>query len=72
MRASSVTAFGSILLAANTADATLVTDQSAVANGKEFDFVIVGAGLAGLTVANKVSSDNKGTASWMYSNPHTS
>ncbi|OAA72300.1 GMC oxidoreductase [Cordyceps fumosorosea ARSEF 2679] len=58
MRASTFAAFCSILLSPNAAEATLVTDQAAVAIGKEFDFVIVGAGLAGLTVANKLSAKN--------------
>ncbi|KAM3434727.1 hypothetical protein MY4824_005236 [Beauveria thailandica] len=56
MRVSQIIAFVGTLLSANFAVATIVTDQSAVANGQTFDFVIVGAGLAGLTVANKLSA----------------
>lgn len=43
-----------LVVAARIATATLVTDSPAVVNGKTFDFVIIGAGLSGLTVANKV------------------
>jgi hypothetical protein len=35
-------------------EATLVTNDTSVAADKTFDYVIVGAGLAGITVANKV------------------
>lgn len=59
MRASRIIAFVGTLLAATFTIATVVTDQSAIANGQTFDFVIVGAGLAGLTVANKVPSARK-------------
>ncbi|KAM3430313.1 hypothetical protein NHJ13734_007804 [Beauveria thailandica] len=61
MRVSQIIAFVGTLLSANFAVATIVTDQSAVANGQTFDFVIVGAGLAGLTVANKLSAQNYST-----------
>ncbi|KAM3515328.1 hypothetical protein MY11210_001069 [Beauveria gryllotalpidicola] len=61
MRVSQITAFAGTLLCANSAVATIVTDQSAIANGQTFDFVIVGAGLAGLTVANKLSAQNHST-----------
>ncbi|KAJ4158368.1 uncharacterized protein LMH87_008897 [Akanthomyces muscarius] len=61
MRTSSLTACASILLAARTTVATVVTDKPAIANGKSFDFVIVGAGLSGLTVANKLSARNYST-----------
>ncbi len=54
MRVSKLTVCAGHLLTANTTGATVVTDKSAVASGKSFDFVIVGAGLSGLTVANKV------------------
>lgn len=37
------------------AAATTVTDNAAIVSDKTFDFVVVGAGLAGITVANKVS-----------------
>ncbi|KAJ6787515.1 hypothetical protein PWT90_02278 [Aphanocladium album] len=50
-----------IALVAYSASATLITDNSAIANGKAFDFVIVGAGLSGLTVANKLSAQNFST-----------
>jgi hypothetical protein len=33
---------------------TVITDNPALAANKTFDFVIVGAGLAGITVGNKV------------------
>lgn len=39
---------------ASVAGATLVSDNPALAADKAFDFVIVGAGLSGLTVGNKV------------------
>ncbi|KGQ12937.1 Glucose oxidase [Beauveria bassiana D1-5] len=61
MRASRIIAFVGTLLAATFTIATVVTDQSAIANGQTFDFVIVGAGLAGLTVANKLSAQNYST-----------
>lgn len=43
------------LAVAVVAAATTVTDDPAIASDKMFDFVVVGAGLAGITVANKVS-----------------
>lgn len=43
------------LALAAVATATTVTDDPATVSDKTFDFVIVGAGLAGITVANKVS-----------------
>ncbi|KAK8148784.1 hypothetical protein G3M48_009186 [Beauveria asiatica] len=61
MRVSQIIAFVGTLLSANFAVATIVTDQSAIANGQTFDFVIVGAGLAGLTVANKLSAQDYST-----------
>lgn len=39
---------------ASAAGATTVTDNAAFASNKTFDFVIAGAGLSGITVANKV------------------
>ncbi|KHN95701.1 GMC oxidoreductase [Metarhizium album ARSEF 1941] len=40
---------------ASAVGATIVTDDAALASDKTFDFVIAGAGLSGLTVANKLS-----------------
>jgi len=40
---------------ASFAGATIVSGDTAVAAGKTFDYVIVGAGLSGLTVGNKAS-----------------
>ncbi|KAK9435440.1 GMC oxidoreductase [Metarhizium brunneum] len=40
---------------ASAAGATTVTDNAAFASNKTFDFVIAGAGLSGITVANKLS-----------------
>lgn len=54
MNASKMMGAIGLLVAAGIATATLVTDSPAVVNGKTFDFVITGAGLSGLTVANKV------------------
>lgn len=59
MRTLSLTTCASILLAARTTVATVVTDKPAIASGKSFDFVIIGAGLSGLTVANKVPCDER-------------
>lgn len=39
---------------ASAAGATTVTDNAAFVSNKTFDFVIAGAGLSGITVANKV------------------
>ncbi|EGX94423.1 glucose oxidase [Cordyceps militaris CM01] len=61
MRTALITALPGILLAANTVSATVVTDQPAIANGNFFDYVIVGAGLSGLVVANKLSAQNHST-----------
>lgn len=45
---------GGILAAlAGPTRATIVTDQAAAVSGKTFDYVIVGAGLSGITVGNK-------------------
>lgn len=54
MRASNSTYVVALALLAPVSDATVVTDDSAVADGTSFDFIIVGGGLSGLTVANKV------------------
>lgn len=54
MRASTTAPCMGILLAGGLATATVVTDDATSATGKAFDFIIVGAGLSGLTVANKV------------------
>ncbi|KAG8424798.1 hypothetical protein J3458_001560 [Metarhizium acridum] len=40
---------------ASAAEATVVTDNAALAANKTFDFVVAGAGLSGITVANKLS-----------------
>ena len=45
------------------AAATTVTDDPAIASDKTFDFVVVGAGLAGITVANKVRIHNNALSS---------
>ncbi|KAM3531743.1 hypothetical protein MY4038_004321 [Beauveria bassiana] len=61
MRVSRIIAFVGTWLYATFTVATVVTDQSAIVNGQTFDFVIAGAGLAGLTVANKLSAQNYST-----------
>ncbi|KAK0716385.1 glucose oxidase [Lasiosphaeris hirsuta] len=38
------------------ASCTIVTNDTAIAAGKVFDYIVAGAGLGGLTVANKLSS----------------
>lgn len=47
-------ALSAALLFSALAQATLVTDQGTIAANKTFDYVIVGAGLTGITVGNKV------------------
>lgn len=42
-----------IMALAGLACATVITDDAAVVASKTFDFVIVGAGLSGITVGNK-------------------
>ncbi|KAJ3499291.1 hypothetical protein NLG97_g450 [Lecanicillium saksenae] len=56
-----IASFVGVLLATRGTSATVVTDKPSVADGKTFDFVIVGAGLSGLTVANKLSGRNFST-----------
>ncbi|KAG6084690.1 hypothetical protein E4U33_003005 [Claviceps sp. LM78 group G4] len=46
---------GVIAALAGPTQATIITDQAAAVSGKIFDYVIVGAGLSGLTVGNKLS-----------------
>ncbi|KAM3479632.1 hypothetical protein MY8738_005332 [Beauveria namnaoensis] len=61
MRVSRIIAFVGTWLYATFTVATVVTGQSAIVNGQTFDFVIAGAGLAGLTIANKLSAQNYST-----------
>ncbi|SNX86025.1 related to Glucose oxidase [Melanopsichium pennsylvanicum] len=47
---------GLVLLSISSATAAIVTDASQLSN-RAYDYVVVGGGLAGLTVANRLSSD---------------
>jgi choline dehydrogenase len=44
-----------LLALAGAASATVITSDRTVAVNQTFDYVIVGAGLTGITVGNKVS-----------------
>lgn len=46
--------FGYFLGFSSLAGAVVVTDDTTIAADKTFDYVVVGAGLAGITVSNKV------------------
>ncbi|SPO27703.1 related to Glucose oxidase [Ustilago trichophora] len=48
---------GLVLISISSTSAAVITDASRVSN-KAYDYVIVGGGLAGLTVANRLSSDS--------------
>lgn len=50
-----VASIGGLVLSSGSASATLITDIAADVEDKTFDYIVVGAGLAGITVSNKVS-----------------